>query len=62
METMRERAASNEMKTREAISQKKIHIESSLNSKEMMNRSCNDIESQEITEVVSIFNKLYSYI
>lgn len=52
-ETMRERAASNEIKTCETISQKKIHVESSLQSKEIINTSCNDVESREVTEVVS---------
>lgn len=52
-EVIRERTSSNDMShARETISQKKILVESTRMA-EINNRSCNEVESQEVSEVVS---------
>lgn len=49
---MRERAASNEIRSRE-VGQTIIQVEKRRQSKEVVSNSCNEIETQEVIEIVS---------
>jgi hypothetical protein len=52
----RERAASNEIRSRE-INSTKILVEAQRVSKEVVSNSCNEIDTQEVIEIVSAIEK-----